>query len=110
MRLGFAFIVAVCSFFLLSGAGLAAQLETPSAEQQATVQNESVATCGQLADQLSRQEAFFLTELRQVKRELVMLRQQREKPGLREIVGGIGYIMGLLGVATYVASKKKTRP
>ena len=45
--------------------------------------------------------------LLQVKREIAALGQQLENPGIREIMGGIGYILGLFGVAAYVASRKK---
>ena len=31
-----------------------------------------------------------------------LARQQNDEPGLREIIGGIGWILGLLGIATYM--------
>lgn len=45
-------------------------------------------------------------ELRQIKREIAALGQQLENPGIREIMGGIGYILGLFGVAAYIMSRK----
>ncbi len=41
-------------------------------------------------------------------REL-LLRQAEQGPGMVEIVGGIGYIVGLFGVAAFAAAKRKER-
>jgi nickel transport protein len=46
-------------------------------------------------------------KLEPLQRELAALRQQG--PTFREIFGGIGYILGLLGVAAWAASRKKGR-
>lgn len=35
-----------------------------------------------------------------------LARQRREDPGLRDIIGGIGWIIGLLGLATYMKYKR----
>jgi nickel transport protein len=40
---------------------------------------------------------------------LVKLRENDEKPGFTEIVGGIGYIVGLMGVAMYLRRRFKER-
>ncbi|MDI6775727.1 MAG: hypothetical protein QMD03_00555 [Syntrophales bacterium] len=40
---------------------------------------------------------------------LVKLRENNEKPGFTEIVGGIGYIVGLMGVAMYLKRRFKER-
>ncbi len=56
---------------------------------------------------LQEQDKKNSHELRQIKREIAALRQQLENPGIREIMGGVGYILGLFGVAAYVASRKK---
>jgi len=40
---------------------------------------------------------------------LVKLREDNEKPGFTEIVGGIGYIAGLMGVAMYLKSRREAR-
>jgi nickel transport protein len=37
----------------------------------------------------------------------ILARQSDAGPGLREILGGIGYILGLIGVAAYVRSRAK---
>ena len=56
---------------------------------------------------LQEQDKKNSHDLRQIKREIAALGQQLENPGIREIMGGIGYILGLFGVAAYVASRKK---
>ncbi len=58
-------------------------------------------------DLLQEQDRKNSRELRQIKREIAALGQQLENPGIREIIGGIGYILGLFGVAAFVASRKK---
>ncbi len=44
-------------------------------------------------------------ELAPLRRELVML--QRQEPGLREIGGGIGWIVGLAGIGAWWTSRRK---
>jgi hypothetical protein len=67
----------------------------------------AVETCADLATLLARQDEKTSRELKQIKRDLAALSQQLEQPGLREIVGGVGYILGIFGVAAYVASRRK---
>jgi nickel transport protein len=39
-----------------------------------------------------------------------MIRQSQEKgPRLQDIIGGVGYIIGLAGIAAYMAGRKKNR-
>ncbi|MGC8720305.1 MAG: hypothetical protein ACP5TY_09905 [Thermodesulforhabdaceae bacterium] len=61
-----------------------------------------------IKEQISRQSTELSQEMRQIKREIALLRQSIEKPGLKEIFAGIGYILGLCGVAFYFSGKKKT--
>lgn len=56
---------------------------------------------------LQEQDKKNSREFRQLKREIAALGQQLENPGIPEIIGGIGYIFGLFGVAAYVMSRKK---
>lgn len=50
-------------------------------------------------------EAVVRRELEPVKRMLADMSQSG--PGMTEIVGGIGYIMGLFGIAAYMKSRQK---
>jgi hypothetical protein len=63
--------------------------------------------CSELVALLAEQEQKNSKEFRQIKRDLAALSQQVAEPGMREIFGGIGYILGIFGVAAYVASRKK---
>jgi hypothetical protein len=64
--------------------------------------------CSEFATLLAKQEQNNSREFRQIKRDIAALNQQVTEPGMREIFGGVGYILGLFGVAAYVASRKKT--
>ncbi|PIE73312.1 MAG: hypothetical protein CSA20_04320 [Deltaproteobacteria bacterium] len=49
---------------------------------------------------------------KQLEKQLAPIRrllaeQQERSPGIREILGGIGYILGLAGIAAYMKSKKR---
>lgn len=59
---------------------------------------------------LQEQDKKNSREFRQLKREIAVLGQQLDNPGISEIIGGIGYIFGLFGVAAYVMSRKKNIP
>ena len=51
-------------------------------------------------------EAALDAKLKPVIRELAKLREDRG-PGITEIIGGIGYILGIMGIVAYMKSKKK---
>lgn len=46
-------------------------------------------------------------ELRAIKKEIATLRASLEKPGINDIAGGIGYILGLLGVAFFFMNRSR---
>lgn len=82
---------------LLVLALLAAAVSVPAVEQAAgDAAAGSVARDSQLAD-----------ELRRIHREIAALRADLDKPGLPEVFSGIGYILGLFGVAAFVAARRK---
>ena len=66
-----------------------------------------VLDCPALASQVSEENRRLREELRQVKRELALLNQNLEKPGAREIIAGIGFILGLFGVAALVSARRQ---
>ena len=63
--------------------------------------------CAQLAALLQAENSRLGGELRRIQREVAALRADLEKPGLPEVVGGIGYILGLFGVAAFVAARRR---
>ncbi|MDD2468763.1 MAG: hypothetical protein PHI97_32720 [Desulfobulbus sp.] len=78
------------------------------AEEQAVVGTQPD-QCQALVTQIEAQNHQLHQELRQIKRELAMLNQNLEKPGVREIMAGIGYILGLFGVAAMVSARRQDR-
>ncbi len=46
-------------------------------------------------------------ELRRIHREIAALRADLDQPGLAEVFAGLGYILGLFGVAAFVAARRK---
>ncbi len=64
-------------------------------------------SCDQLLTSFEAHHMQMERELRRLHRELAMLRQELEKPGMAEIFSGIGYILGLFGVAFFVAGRRE---
>lgn len=60
-----------------------------------------------LAALLKEQNSALSGDLRRIQREIAALRADLEKPGVKDIFGGIGYIFGLFGVAVFVAARRK---
>lgn len=56
---------------------------------------------------LKQQNNKLSNDLRRIKREIAALRADLDKPGLKDVFAGIGYIFGLFGVAAFVASRRK---
>ncbi len=45
-------------------------------------------------------------KIESLSKEIEKLREEAERPGLVEIIGGIGWIMGILGIAAYMKSRR----
>ena len=56
---------------------------------------------------LKAQNKKMSGDLRRIQREIAALRADLDKPGMKDVFSGIGYIFGLFGVAAYVASRRK---
>ncbi len=76
-------------------------------EQAPEAQTTSPGQCQELVALLAEQDQKNSREFRQIKREIAALAQEVAEPGMREILGGVGYIFGLVGVAAYVVSRNK---
>ena len=62
-------------------------------------------TTGQ--DQLRKEfEEILEARLKPVMKELAKLREDKG-PGITEVIGGIGYILGIMGIIAYMKSRKK---
>ena len=58
-------------------------------------------------DQLQKEiETALESKLKPVIRELAKLREDKG-PGVTEILGGIGYILGIMGIVAYMKSRRK---
>jgi len=56
---------------------------------------------------LREQNSKLSSDLRRIQREIAALRADLEKPGIKDVFAGIGYIFGLFGTAAFVASRRK---
>ena len=63
--------------------------------------------CQDALAQFQEQNNKLSGDLRRIQRELSALRADLAKPGLDEVLAGIGYIIGLFGAAAFVASRRK---
>jgi hypothetical protein len=65
-------------------------------------------SCQRLATLIEQQKTFIVRETGQLRRELAALREDLTKPGMREILAGIGYIFGLAGIVLYLRARRTT--
>ena len=84
-----------------------AEEERPSVPASATVADEQQGDCRALMAGIEEHNRKLTQELRQIKREIALLNQNLEKPGVREILAGIGYILGLFGIAAWFAARRQ---
>jgi len=68
--------------------------------------------CQQAVKLLKKQKKTFNHEFRRIKRELGAMKVSLNKPGFTQILGGIGYIIGLFGLSYYWYARNllKERP
>lgn len=55
---------------------------------------------------LREQNSELSNEIRRIHREIAALRADLDKPDVKDVFGGIGYILGLCGVAALVAARR----
>lgn len=70
---------------------------------------EQSGDCRVLMAGIEQQNRAINQELRQIKREIALLNQNLEQPGMREIMAGVGYILGLFGIAAWFAARRQKR-
>ena len=92
-----------------AGAPLRAEESQPVAHASAAAATAPDVRCSALAAQLAAQNQQIRHELRLIKRDLAVLNQNLEKPGVAEIMAGVGYILGLFGIAAFVAARRQHR-
>ena len=96
----------LCALMVCLPAGpVPAQEEPP-----VTVEEEALdGNCAEAVVLLKEQQKKLSRELRRIQRELAALREELAAPGLREVFSGIGYTLGLFGVAFFVQGRKQVR-
>lgn len=93
------------------GVPLASGVDLPT--QQAGKENQKEETIREtiLSPRFSADHKIFEKMLDQklapLAQQIGELRQQANEPKMKDVFGGIGYILGLIGVAAYVRSRKK---
>ncbi len=53
-------------------------------------------------------ERVLERKLQPIKNILLRMQQEASRPGMTEIIGGIGYIMGIMGIVLYFKSRRNT--
>jgi hypothetical protein len=86
-----------------------AEEESPPVSEAATVVHEQQGDCRNLMAGIEEQNRKVNQELRQIKREIAALNQNLENPGMQGIMGGIGYILGLFGIAAFFAARRQNK-
>ena len=74
------------------------------AEPATSGADQSTAATADLESTLAR---VLSEQLRPLRESLTRIQQAHEKPGLREVLGGLGYIIGLAGVYLWAVSRRK---
>lgn len=74
---------------------------------QLLAQDASEKESAEVVQLLEEQNSKLSRDLRRIQREIAALRADLDKPGMKEVFAGIGYIFGLFGVAAFVAARRK---
>jgi len=96
MKVGTRWLAVGCVWVCLLGAPGALMAQDPPG-----------GSCPEIVTLLQEENGKLAAELRRIQREIAALRADLEKPGLQEIMAGIGYILGLFGTAAFVAGRRR---
>ena len=104
-------VLAACLVLNFYPASLSAEeISSPVGSDTQTMSQDQNVTdnCAEAVALLKAQNIKISQELRKIKREIAALREELSKPGLNEIFGGIGYILGFLGIIFYFQARKQS--
>ena len=104
-------VLAACLVLHFHPASLSAEeISKPVGSDIQTMSQDRNVTdnCAQAVDLLTAQNKKISEEFRKIKREIAALREELSKPGLNEIFGGIGYILGFLGIIFYFLARRQS--
>jgi nickel transport protein len=79
----------------------------PASTSTETPNGKTAETASCCDDAEAKLEQTLDRKLKPIMQKLNRLETQRSRPSLNEILGGIGYIIGLVGLAAYLRSRKK---
>jgi nickel transport protein len=65
--------------------------------------------CAEVVALLKTQNKKTSQEFRHIKREIAALKEALSEPGLKDVFGGIGYILGFLGIIFYFQARKQSQ-
>lgn len=57
--------------------------------------------------QLQHENTALQRKVRRLEAQVAAMREDLNTPGLNQIAGGIGYVVGIFGVAAWIAARKK---
>jgi nickel transport protein len=108
------FLIVLAPFLVLHfhpGSLSAEEISNPVGSEIQTMSEDRNVTdnCAEVVALLKTQNNKISRELRMIKREIAALKEALSEPGLGEIFGGIGYIMGFLGIIFYFQARKQSR-
>ncbi len=67
--------------------------------------NNGNKVCLMVLEQVKKQNKMLSRDLGHIKRELLRLKYEISRPGVKEIFAGIGYVLGLFGIAAYMKAR-----
>jgi hypothetical protein len=111
-RLRFKILLVLMLMFMVHAAGVPvgrAEEESLPIPESALGAHEQQSDCRILMSGIEEQNRKLTEELRQIKRQIALLNQNLDQPGAREIMAGIGYILGLFGIAAFFAARRQKR-
>jgi hypothetical protein len=65
--------------------------------------------CRAVLLRLAEQDSKLTREMQMLRRDIAALSQKVEEPGLQQAIAGLGYILGLFGIASFMASRRQRR-
>jgi hypothetical protein len=105
----FFFLLALLSLTGSAAVSARAEQEVPPPEGTAVSSDAPQDSCSALMAKLEEQNLQLSRELRLIKRDIAALSQNLEKPGIQEAMAGIGYILGLFGVAALYTARRQNK-
>jgi len=74
-----------------------------------TAQEAPQETSQEIITLLKEQNRNLSQNLRRIQREIAALRADLDKPTIKDVFAGIGYIVGLFGFAAFASSRTRSR-